>query len=232
MLYGFHLIFIYFVFVTLSCSKITHVRFSSIGRISSDSENNLSLHHDIYVGSPEEEASFIAISSSKATSPGANIFDQTDLTVSPEQPAQDILVTCSGDCPSRLPQSSKDDEKEAQLKQLLSDNVKDGDKIENSSGSISKPNSGCEKSFCCDRKKRVGVLSVLLESRALVSNWMVLLILLSTVHGSLMIYTSSYIPALGQSQGLDKASGTLLLTIAGGESYFEVIKLFAQHRLF
>ena len=68
----------------------------------------------------------------------------------------------------------------------------------------------CGRSFC-------GLLDT-----KLLSNWMFHLILLSTVHGALMMYTLAYIPTLALSQGLDKKSGTLLLTIAGGEALFPI----------
>ncbi|RUS71426.1 hypothetical protein EGW08_020809, partial [Elysia chlorotica] len=62
-----------------------------------------------------------------------------------------------------------------------------------------------------DRRSLCGVLD-----NSFFKNWLFLLMLLSTVHGALMMYSLAYIPTLAASQGLDKNSGTRLLTIAGG----------------
>ncbi|GFN77472.1 monocarboxylate transporter 5 [Plakobranchus ocellatus] len=57
----------------------------------------------------------------------------------------------------------------------------------------------------------------------LLTNWLVPLLLLSTVHGALMHYTLAYLPTLAISRGLDKSSAALLLTVAGAVNFFGML---------
>lgn len=198
----------------------------------------LSGNNSLVVEPPEEEVSFITTSTSMATSKSMNSTCTTETAISPastdkikanvrDRGTSEIASDAGADLfdpdfLSTLKGTSciAEDDEGAQFKQLLSEEENKGNLcsmqlveagLSSELGAVSDEGSGRQINnhrFCCG----------LVESR-LWSNWLFPLLLVSAVHGALMMFTSAYLPTIALAQGLDKAKGTLLLTIAGAINF-------------